>query len=176
MRVRDAILTAMFTALSALGLGACGETAMEPDLTPLEVRVGADTIVAALNDWGPSRTVSFVTSIQLTNRSTTEVVEYDVCGSIALHRGTGEPAYGLICPAVALAPLVLEPGATTTLALAHQLCVDGLCGDGRPLEELAGRYEMRVRYAVRTVPTVERILVDRSITSVSNTFVLRTTH
>jgi hypothetical protein len=173
MRVRSRFLSASFVALAALGLAACGESTTAPDLTPLDVRVHADTIVAALNDWGPSRTVSFVTTIELTNRSTTEVVEYSVCGSIALHRGSGEPAYGLVCPAVALPPLVLGPGETTTLDLAHQLCVDGVCGDGRPIEELEGRYEMRVEYAVFTSTFAERSLLDAQVTSRSNTFVVR---
>lgn len=150
---------------------ACSEGSFAPARAPLEVRVRADTIGATVNDWGPSRSASFTTVVELRNRSRYDVVEFYLCGSFVLQAREGLASYGAICPGIHVPPIVLEPGRSITIDYAHFLCLAGACLREGDTEAFEGPYEIQVNYRVaHALPHVSDSFLRRQEVARSNGF------
>lgn len=150
---------------------ACSDGPLAPVRSPLEVRVLADTIPAAISDWGPARSANFTTVVELANRSRADVVEFYLCGSIVLRERARPVSYGAACPGMYVPPIVLGPGAATTIEYAHFLCLAGSCLRDDGPAALDATYEVRVHYqAVRALPFADGTTVSRDEVARSNVF------
>lgn len=168
---RTKIISVLSGAVVLLLPVACGEGPLGPHRESLGVRVLGDTVTASLYDGGSARTAWFTTVVELTNRSRDAVVEYSLCGSILLRDIAREQTHGGVCPGIAAAPLVLEPGESTTIDFSHSICVAGGCMRRGETGEVGGSYEIRVHHrTVRKLPRSAESTLSREEVARSNVF------